>query len=91
MRIDVDDGFRRRGIGSDAIREIAQDFDRLFVAADNPDAARLYDRLGERVVGDDVDEAAPLECLYYLDQGFGVWEVRRTVASLSAGPHPICG
>lgn len=74
-RIDVDEGFRGQGIGSAAIREIAEDFDSLFMAADNADAARLYDRLGEKVVGDDVDGAAPLECLYYLDQGFGVWEV----------------
>lgn len=74
-RIDVDEGFRGQGIGSAAIHEIAADFDRLFTAADNADAARLYDRLGEKVVGEDVDEAAPLECLYYLDQGYGVWEV----------------
>ena len=39
------------------------------------DAARLYARIGEKVVGEDIDAAAPLECLYYLDQGFGVYSI----------------
>lgn len=75
VRIDVDDGFRGQGIGTAAIHEIAGDFWGLYTAADNEGAARLYDRLGEKVVGEDVDRPAPLECLYYLDQGFRVWEV----------------
>lgn len=74
-RIDVDEGFRGQGIGSAAIREILGDFDGLYCAPDNADAARLYARLGEKIVGEDVDGAAPLECLYYLDQGYGVYEV----------------
>lgn len=75
VRIDVDEGFRGQGIGSAAIRDIATDYRHLYTAADNEDAARLYDRLGERIVGEDVDRPAPLECLYYLDQGYGVWEI----------------
>lgn len=74
-RIDVDEGFRGQGIGTEAIREIAGDFDSLFAAPDNEGAARLYARIGEQVVGEDIDAAAPLECLYYLDQGFGVYEI----------------
>ena len=74
-RIDVDEGFRGQGIGTAAIREIAADFYRTFTAPDNEDAARLYARLGEKIVGDDIEAAAPMECLYYLDQGFGVYEV----------------
>lgn len=56
-RIDVDEGFRGQGIGTAAIREILGDFDALYAAPDNEDAA------------------APLECLYYLDQGFGVYAI----------------
>ena len=74
-RIDVDDGFRGQGIGTSAIREILGDFDCLYASPDNEDAARLYARLGTKIVGEDVEGAAPLECLYYLDQGFGVYEV----------------
>lgn len=74
-RIDVDNGFRGQGIGTAAIAEIGEDFWTLYAAPDNADSARLFGRLGEKVVGDDVDAAAPMECLYYLDQGFGVYEV----------------
>lgn len=74
-RIDVDEGFRGQGIGSKAIREIAGDFESLFAAPDNEDAARLYAKLGEKIVGEDIETAAPMECLYYLDQGFGVYEI----------------
>lgn len=74
-RIDVDDGFRGQGIGTAAIREIMKDFDGLYFAPDNADAARLYARMGEKIVGEDAEGDCPLECLYYLDQGFGVYEV----------------
>ncbi len=74
-RIDVDEGFRGQGIGSAAIREIASGFDRTFIAPDNEDAARLYARMGEKVVGDDVDCAAPLDCLYYLATSLGMYEI----------------
>ena len=74
-RIDVDEGFRGQGIGTAAIREILGDFDALYTAPDNTHAARLYGRLGEQVVGEDIDDAAPMECLYYLDQGYGVYKM----------------
>ena len=74
-RIDVEPMQQGHGVGSSAIREIAGDFRRIFAAPDNKGAARLYARLGEKVVGEDVRTAAPLECLYYLDQGYGVYEV----------------
>ncbi len=74
-RIDVDEGFRGQGIGTEAIKDILWDFHHLYAAPDNADAERLYARLGEKIVGEDVDAAAPLECLYYLDQGFGVYEI----------------
>lgn len=74
-RIDVDDGFRGQGIGTAAIAEIGEDFCALYASPDNADSARLFGRLGEKVVGEEIDSEAPMECLYYLDQGFGVYEV----------------
>lgn len=73
-RIDVDEGFRGQGIGSAFIRGIRRDFRTVYAAPDNEDSARLFARLGEKVVGDDVSARVP-EYLYYLDQGFGVYEV----------------
>ena len=69
QRIDVDEGFRGQGIGTAAIRGIAQEYRAVYLCPDNEDAARLYGRLGEKL------DACPLECLYYLDQGYGVYEV----------------
>lgn len=74
-RIDVEPMHQGRGIGSSAIMEIAGDFRCVFAAPDNEGAARLYARLGEKVVGEGIDSAAPLECLYCLDQGYGVYGV----------------
>lgn len=74
-RIDVDEEYRGQGIGTAAIAEIGEDFWTLYAAPDNADSARLFGRFGEKVVGEDVGMAAPMECLYYLDQGFGVYEV----------------
>ncbi len=74
-RIDVDPTHQGRGIGTAAIREIAGDFWHTYAAPDNERAARLYARLGEKVVGEEILSAPPLECLVYLDQGYGVYEV----------------
>lgn len=76
-RIDVEEGFRGQGIGTEALKAIRKDFWKLYYAPDNEDAERLYARLGTKVIGDEVDEYLPsdLECLYYLDQGFGIYEL----------------
>lgn len=68
-RIDVDEGFRGQGIGTAAIREIAAHHRAVYLCPDNEDAARLYARLGEKL------DVCPLECLYSMDQGYGVYEV----------------
>ena len=68
-RIDVDKGYRGHGIGTTAIREIASRHRAVYLCPDNKDAARLYARLAEKL------DVCPLECLYYLDQGYGVYEV----------------
>ena len=73
--IGVDEGFRGQGIGTSAIKEIVKDYFALYFAPTNEDNARLYDRLGEKVVGEDITTGVRFECLYNLDQGFGVYEV----------------
>ncbi len=70
-RIDVDEGYRGRGIGTAAIADIKQDFWKLYFAPDNENAARLYARIGEPVEGVWVGNLD----ISYLDQGYGVYEV----------------
>lgn len=74
-RIDVEEGYRGQGIGTAAIRSICRDFRHVYCAPDNKNAARLYARIGEMVVGEDATGRVTHDCLYYLDQGFGVYEV----------------
>lgn len=57
------------GIGTAMIQAVLEDFDTLYFAPTNNDNARLYARLGEKVIGDDVTSNVRYECLYYLDQG----------------------
>lgn len=73
--IGVEDGFRGQGLGTAAIEAALEDFDTLYFAPVDEKCAHLYARLGTLVVGEDVTSAAPFECLYSLDQGFGVYEV----------------
>jgi len=65
-RIDIEEAFRGRGIGTEAIRMISDDHDRTYIVPDNADAQRLYERIG-RETSDDVWMS--------LDQGFGVYSV----------------
>ena len=65
-RIDIIDGKRGKGYGSETIRTISDDHDTTYIVPDNADAQRLYDRLGSET-SDDVWQS--------LDQGFGVYRV----------------
>jgi hypothetical protein len=71
QRIDVEDGLRNHGKGTEAIKMIGEDFWRLYFAPDNRDSARLFARLGEKVEGLIVDNT-PMDCL---DAGYGIYEV----------------
>lgn len=73
--IEVEEGCRGQGIGTALIREVMKDFYKLYFAPTDENNARLYARLGEQVVGDDVTTGVPYECLYYFDQGFGIYKV----------------
>lgn len=66
-RLDVDEEYRNKGIGSKIITDIASEFDTTYIVPDNENAKRLYERLGDEVTDDDVVE--------YLDDGYGVYEI----------------
>lgn len=63
-RIDVDEAFRNRGHGSAALQMLSGMASTVYLAPDNEDARRLYERIG---------------CETYnfpeVDQGFGVYEI----------------
>lgn len=62
-RIDIDDEYQNRGIGTTAL----QMFPGAYVVPDNADAARLYERIGSEVrVTDEFSS---------LDEGFGVYTI----------------
>lgn len=70
-RIDIDDEYR--GIGSEVIRLLSADRNRLFCAADSERSARLYARIGSE--WDAADDARTGSNWSYLDQGYGVYRV----------------
>lgn len=65
-RIDIDEGHRNRGYGTDALQWLSGEFWRIYLAPDNEDAARLYGRLGEETWEDSWSG---------LDAGYGVFRV----------------
>ncbi len=80
--IEVTEEFQGQGIGTSAIKELAKIYQAVYLAPTNENNARLYARLGEQVIGDDVEASEDtyfyynnFDCLYYLDQGYGVYEV----------------
>lgn len=66
-RIDIEEDFRNAGHGTWFINQLSRKYGDVYLAAENEDCARLYDRLGTDVTSDDV--------WGYLDQGFGVYRV----------------
>ena len=65
-RIDIDEAYRNKGIGTDALRLVAEKYGDFLIAPDNEDAKRLYERYGDE---SNSDTAA------YIDQGYGVYEI----------------
>lgn len=65
-RIDVDEQYRGRGIGTDALLQASSMYGGIAVAPDNERAARLYQRLGTE---------SRYEGAEYVDQGFGVYDI----------------
>lgn len=65
-RIDIYPEYQNKGIGTKALKLIADKYGDYLIAPDNQDAARLYARLGELVETDITS---------YIDQGYGVYEI----------------
>lgn len=66
-RIDVDEAHRNQGVGTAFLRFLSEAHGDIYLAPDNENARRLYDRLGYDVTdkGD----------WYTVDQGFGVYRI----------------
>lgn len=68
-RIDVYDGFRGKGYGTALLEAIDEYYDYdIYICPDNERAAKLYERLGEKL------EYYP-EPYCYLDCGLGVYDI----------------
>ena len=65
-RIDIGEKYRNKGIGTDALRLVAEKYGEFLIAPDNEDAKRLYERYGNE---SNSDNAA------YIDQGYGVYSI----------------
>lgn len=69
-RIDIDEKYRNKGIGTTVLGDIAGEFDTTYIVPDNENAKRLYERIGEEVTSGEVYEN--------LDQGYGVYQLDKS-------------
>ena len=69
-RIDIDEKYRNKGIGTTVLGDIAGEFDTTYIVPDNESAKRLYERIGEEVTSGEVYEN--------LDQGYGVYRLDKS-------------
>jgi RimJ/RimL family protein N-acetyltransferase len=69
-RIDIDEDHRGQGYGTSALYALRDLYGTYYLAPDNADAQRLYERIGCEVSGSVYDTFG-----YAIDQGFGVYEV----------------
>ena len=63
----IEPEMRGQGLGTELLRWMAARYGSVVVAPDNRGAQRLYKRLGREAYG--------REAYYYIDQGFGVYEI----------------
>ena len=63
----IEPEMRGQGLGTEFLRWMAARYGSVVVAPDNRGAQRLYERLGREAYG--------REAYYYIDQGFGVYEI----------------
>ena len=63
----IEPDMRGQGLGTELLRWMAARYGSVVVAPDNRGAQRLYKRLGSEAYG--------REAYYYIDQGFGVYEI----------------
>lgn len=69
-RIDVWDGHRGQGIGTEMLRWVSAQYGLTYTAPDNTDAQRLYDRIGCEMRDDRYQRFG-----WAIDQGYGVYEI----------------
>ena len=69
-RIDIDEKYRNKGIGTTVLGDIAGEFNTTYIVPDNENAKRLYERIGEEVTSGEVYEN--------LDQGYGVYRLDKS-------------
>lgn len=70
-RIDIDEEYQGKGYGTAALYELAKMYGTYYLAPDNEDAKRLYERVATEVN----DGSLYHEVLVHIDQGFGVYEM----------------
>ena len=63
----IEPEMRGQGLGTEMLLWMAARYGSIILAPDNQDAQRLYKRLGREAYG--------REAYYYIDQGFGVYEI----------------
>ena len=47
--INIDESYRNHGYGTSVLRQLSDKYGGIYICPDNPDAERLYDRLGRQV------------------------------------------
>lgn len=70
-RIDVEDDYQNMGFGTRILKQLADEYGDVYVAPDNEDAKRLYERIGYDKVG----SRAYNESYYAVDEGYGVYSI----------------
>jgi len=70
-RIDIDEEHRGQGHGTKALYALRDIYGTYYLAADNADAKRLYDR-----IADEMDSTEYNAWGFAIDQGFGVHVIR---------------
>lgn len=63
----IEPEMRCHGLGTELLRWMAARYGSIILAPDNRGAQRLYERLGSEAYG--------REAYYYIDQGYGVYEI----------------
>lgn len=69
-RIDIDEEYRGKGYGTQALYLLRGIYGTYYLAPDNADAKRLYDRVAEEMPQDEYDRWG-----FAIDQGFGVYVI----------------
>ena len=69
-RLDIDEEHRNQGHGTSALYALRKTYGTYFLAPDNEDAQRLYER-----VADKMKDKAYGEFGFAVDQGYGVYEM----------------